>query len=752
MLVGLFAVPGADASGAFSLPAAPPADGTADSTIGVVTSGTSTDGTVAIPGVSSYRVQRFDADALRGQATRSMHASLSLAGTVMALNLEPYDLAGPDFRVTDESGQSVPVDLSSLSSYGGTLEGVAGSSLSLTFSGDWFSLWIDVDGKATIVEPLRQWDPDVGRDAYAVYTSDNARLTLGLADDEVPIPDGATVATVTDGDAVATTGYNVTADDFPSVSTTPESASAGQELALRVGANANLSGESAPLQSSTDSGVSDKGNRTRGAAEDAYFRLLRLVVTVDPQYQNAFSDWAGSVWSTVGGLNSILEPQASVHVQLQQVNVWSGSPYEFDVFRLLTDYRNYMQGVGTVRDYGILFSGKQLGGGIAYLRGLGTSWAYAVTQHVAEGSFDGSQFQRTLGVTHESGHGLNGVHEQAWCDWLNKCTIMKGPDWNGNDYFSYFSDGQDNGVKGNRQRIIRWSWANLHRVLIVADGLPDTNTADGLRLVSFTIEADDVLAVNAYVTVSYQINNVDGFMKTFPTYGFFVGARDASGANRDFGLNGGTTLCGYCGIAVVASRSLISGGTWEFWPAYYYDPPGTPGPRWGTYRWHYQTRNAYYVLGHTAVPAFSCTFDNTYNVPCDGFIDVTGPRVMNGLLFHFYLLAFRSAPRVNDYVYVISTFFWTGTDAPSLNYFFVVGRSPAWANKDFGYTGSWQPAPRPTWDTDGTTGNNPAGGAMIDQLSRVLDSSGTWWFWPSYRRDASYFDFAGSAISISVSA
>jgi len=674
---------------------------------------------VSIPGVSSYRVLHFDAAKVLDEATSMHQFSVDLGRKTVTIAIKPTILINPRARFYDASGQISSLDLSTIRTFEGRIIGTPDSSVAVTFSAGWFSMMVRSGTDVTEVEPLKQWDRNSDSQTYVVYDSSNVQLTGNLSNDTVFPP---------------TSTYSETASLTVS-SNTPSTSQTTGRFASQTGLVPGDFTQQLSMQGSSASGQSS--NKSSGTPKDSVYKLAYLEITVDPQYQSAYSDWVGAVLTTVNDVNSILKSQASVDLQMLELRVWSGDSSVTDGWQLLNDYRAWITANANGFDIAHLFSGKTLDNGllgISFIRGVGSSYAEALTEQVAGNGMDGSEFQRMILVAHEMGHNFNGVHEQATqvnSKWTIMCCSAAQGGFQGSNYNTFYSDGSTDHTLNNKQRITRWAWAVLPHVIVVADGLPDTS-GDGVQLASFDVVAPDPLTVLAVVTSQFTYINTNNFDMTFSSPGVFTGCRDASSINKDFGYSGTITLKAHYQLVYTGSRQLDSSGTWQFWPAYYYNS------HWGPYQWHMQTRTAYYVVGQTATPTL--TYDGTLPK-----VDVNGPRAGSGLAFYFYLLSLQSKPTKGSTIYAYSTMFWTDTTSPSINYYFVAGRDANFNNKDFGWTGSFYPSPRAHTefnDVDSHGNPQPGGGATIYYGSRTLDSTGSWHFWTVYYYNYLFNNFA----------
>jgi len=137
----------------------------------------------------------------------------------------------------------------------------------------------------------------------------------------------------------------------------------------------------------------------------------------------------------VGAVSLIYERDVQTHLNISYMRVWDtpDDPYdEGDLSGQLSQFRSYWNTyMGHVdRDVAHLFTSRNIGGGIAYLRNLGTSSAYAVigamdgTMRIPfeEGpnTWDGSTF------AHELGHNFASSHTHCYNPPIDSCYNGEG--------------------------------------------------------------------------------------------------------------------------------------------------------------------------------------------------------------------------------------------------------------------------------------------------------------------------------------
>lgn len=104
---------------------------------------------------------------------------------------------------------------------------------------------------------------------------------------------------------------------------------------------------------------------------------------------------------------------------------------------------------------------------------------------------------------------------------------------------------------------------------------------DGLKIYQFTIKGNQ-FAVGSQITVSFKIKNISNKDIKFGKYGAFVGCRDPSGKNKDFGHSfRNFVLKKGKSITITGTIKIDKAGVWSFWPAFYIEKKG-----WSFYKWH----------------------------------------------------------------------------------------------------------------------------------------------------------------------
>ena len=131
---------------------------------------------------------------------------------------------------------------------------------------------------------------------------------------------------------------------------------------------------------------------------------------------------------------------------------------------------------------------------------------------------------------------------------------------------------------------------------------------DGLKIYQFTIKGNQ-FAVGSQITVSFKIKNISKKDIKLGKYGAFIGCRDPSGKNKDFGHSfRNFVLKKGKSITVTGTIKIDRAGEWSFWPAFYTEKEG-----WSSYKWHEVKLKA------QRVNIYKPSYNN-----CDGWTTVKG--------------------------------------------------------------------------------------------------------------------------------
>ncbi len=162
-------------------------------------------------------------------------------------------------------------------------------------------------------------------------------------------------------------------------------------------------------------------------------KCVKVYIEADYQLYLNQGSLVNNVLNYVTGLFNVtttLYRNESISTALSDVKVWTvGDPYRFasDMRGALTSFGNAMSG-GFNGNLAHLFSGRSLGGGIAYLDALCKTSLYKVAVSAALDSYTPSfptYSWSTMVVTHEMGHGL-GSHHTHDCVWNGTNTAIDG--------------------------------------------------------------------------------------------------------------------------------------------------------------------------------------------------------------------------------------------------------------------------------------------------------------------------------------
>jgi hypothetical protein len=445
---------------------------------------------------------------------------------------------------------------------------------------------------------------------------------------------------------------------------------------------------------------SDSQNNTCGQGGDPEYRLARIIIASDVEYRNRYpSDWASRMTATLNDICGRYETQVSVTYQLS-INPWaipSGQCTLTEAYALLSQFRTYMvtdAGVsGVARDVSHLFTGKDLDGstgGVGWEVGVGSvKWglidlAYSLSEQWHD------SFQNMWFLGHELGHNFNGDH--AYWGWIDGCRSFMCP--------TYSTPATGQFTTNNANRIRSWGQQALDLQKSINPG-PSSISPLNLQSSNIAQQGQFIYFVGTQMTVTYDIKNLRTQGITLDL--LFVGARDASDTNRDFGHLSNVYIGAGATYKFTSSYTPQSGGVWTLWPAYRENGVYSP------YQWLTIVPTVYYDKAHWV------GLDNTQSTDN---VD---------LFYRFYVLTTVSTPVSGSTVTVFVSMFngQSGTGTTTFTYFFVGCRSGSGASADFGYSGQQTVTQR--------AGSAVTGGGYLVFSSRVLDSTGTWQFWPAYR-------------------
>lgn len=564
---------------------------------------------------------------------------------------------------------------------------------------DWIHMSFSIEGIDYFVDPI---DGTGESGYYAVYSASGVDVeNLDLSNDLAPIPSDAMTDSPEEGDiyeSMSSSLSNSTCEDDSAVESL-------YDVTMDYGA-------------AVASAQEPRNNKTCELGGDPEYRLARIILACDDDYRDRYpADWSSRMVTRLNDVCGRYESQVSITFRLaiNPHDVPDDQCTSTDSSTLLGQFRTYMRTdpdvSGVTRDLSHLFTGKDLDGstiGVAWEPGVGRGkWfagsdlAYSLSEQWH------SSFKNTWIMGHEMGHNFNGDH--YYWEWVDLCQSWMCPTY-GWPMTAQFSS-------PNADRVRSWAQQALDLQISTNPG-PSSVSADNLQSSNLELRGQFVYLANTGVTVSYDIKNVGAIGLNLQL--LFVGARDASGANKDFGHLANVWIGSGQTLHFEASYTPQSGGVWTFWPAYKIDN------HYGPYMWITVTPTVFYDKGHWI-----------------GRDSTTSSHDVD-LFYRFYLLTTVPAPNVGSTVIVYVSMFngKTGTAENTFNYFFVGCRNPSGSNKDFGSSGTQ------TLTQIGASGCTGEG--YLVYASRTLDAAGTWTFWPAYNYGGAYGPYMWNALTLVV--
>jgi hypothetical protein len=128
----------------------------------------------------------------------------------------------------------------------------------------------------------------------------------------------------------------------------------------------------------------------------------------------------------------------------------------------------------------------------------------------------------------------------------------------------------------------QWQQSTIPVVSTTLQTYTGPDTSNGIQMSNFKIygPSDPDIGDSIIVTFTYYAS---GSEKDFTPYGVFVGCRDPSSNNEDFG-HIQMKMSQYQTMVFNAWIIVDQSGTWQFWPCYYLSGTG-----FGPYQWQYKT-------------------------------------------------------------------------------------------------------------------------------------------------------------------
>jgi hypothetical protein len=435
------------------------------------------------------------------------------------------------------------------------------------------------------------------------------------------------------------------------------------------------------------------------------YSLARIILACDSNYYNLYpSTWSDRMASTLWYVNGLYQSQAQISFRLVAVvSIPSAYCTATDATTLTNQFQSYIYNVaGHTSDHDVahLFSGKNFDGDVyghaAYIPGADrTKWnpSQYGAGSVSEQTHD--DFTNEYAFGHEVGHTFNGDHDFAGT--INGKYSWMYPSYSAGNMVMQFTP-------ANAQRISTWARQAMDIQQIINPG-PSSTSSDNLQVSAMAELGDWVYQVGRAATVTYSIKNTGSSSITISN--LFVGARDASGNNRDFGYQYNVVIGSQQTYLYTSTYTPQSSGQWTLWPAYYVNG------HYGPYQWLTVQPTMYYNL------------TSTY---WSGHDTQTWAGQTVSLFYRMGMFSNVPTPTVGSTVWMYFTLYngATGTGSNTFNSIYVSCLNPSGGNADFGYMNSQ------TLQKVGNQAGELVGGGCTVFASRTLSSSGTWLFWPCY--------------------
>jgi len=572
------------------------------------------------------------------------------------------------------------------------------SELVATASDDFVYLSFLMNSKTIIIEPISGWcnlGDDSGECYYLTYSSDDVIhfQTIDFMNDTLPVFESEAGNDLSILDGVM--------DDNLSV----EGLSIENEMILgedEIAYTSSLESQ----QIKKDTGLKEaKENKSSCKGSDPEYRIARIVLAAEYDTYRFHPDWATTAINSLNTISAEYESQVGVTFKIVQFHqIPSEHPLGFWHIYMLENFEEYMES-HTIepRDIAHLCTWQDIGYrighiwhfetlGIANEGGVGSDRAREDNDNKAYSISEQwhSAYKNAWVMGHEIGHTLNGDHEFATSSkWMYSSYSGQPMD---------FSTNNVNRLKAYANEVLDWSKS-------INPG-PSFIAPNKLQASNVVLEANTFYhKVSTSMTVYFSLTNTG--TSTVSLQYVFVGARDASDNNRDFGYEYNIVIApGATYYYTAHSFTPTSGGTWTFWPAY-----KIYGGYWGPYKWITVEPTMYYVIAYQTGPSAPAN----YYYP--------------GVVFYkFYIFSTTSTLTVGSTVTAYFTLFngLSGTSTNTFNSIFVgCRRNGAW--RDFG----WQGSQTLTQIADSTLVNLGGGHTLF--ASRTIDGSGSWLFWPTYQ-------------------
>lgn len=628
----------------------------------------------------------LDEQTISEGVSKGQPISVSIGDETISFILMPHPVSAPDVIVIEADGSinlSASNDMANTMTYSGVSQTTGLSEISATMSKDYLFISFALNGTQYSIESREKTNASF---FCGLYSSDDFkdRKPVDMSNDVMEVPKTDKLKNV----------FETSDNSSDSTAVEPQTS-----IQSDVGSEKEKSTPTLLRSNKHES----KTNVSSCAGDDPEVRVCRIILASDSNLRSSLGSpaWRSHVLSHLNAISTNYESQVAITFEVvAYVDVPTSAipESETSATAILSAFMSYMSSISTVRDVSHLCSGKDFYGttlGMAYEQGVGTErWnggsnsAYSISmQYVPSDSY-----QESWVMGHELGHNLNGDH--AWSDayhWMSS---------------TYMGSGSSlmNFERNSRLRIAHWGVQTLDISRVYNYG-PSSVSSQNLQASLFWME--DLNGGMFYhppgtsVKAVYSLKNV-GTSSITLNY-IFVAARDASGANHDFGYVYNVVIAPGSTYAYDTTVNFGSGGTWTLWPAYYYNG------NWGPFQWITIQPSMYYLKG-------SNTFSelNAQNNVCYFYRDcllsnVQTPVVGSTVWFYFTLYNGNSGTSTNNY-----------------DFFFVLCRCGG-SSQDFGVTGSL------TLPQSSIAQSLPPGGGYMVFASKTLIASGTWNFWPCYK-------------------
>jgi len=686
-----------------------------------------------INGVAIDQVVRINVADVLSKVSNSERITMHIGGEDISFILEERNIYAADMKINGKTrvdDRSVFLSLDRTDFFIGTCLDTA-NFVSATITADALHMSIELmDGRTFNIDPV---DSGGISGKYAIYSvsginnnhniiiEDDIKLPIDNLDEEDmknALSSNVSEAIMNDGSP----SIESVIDDVESIAVQNAEYSKVDDEIASITVDGNITSSSNTI--SNVQTLSVVKTASIYANEKAYI-TARATLICDYQYVQTYSsDWSSRMATTFWDVCARYEAQVGItFVIAQQISLGSSVCNSYDTTTLLDQFKTYIKANVAYgdRDFAHLWSGKDLNNdnmAKSYLQGarldrfLGSSYdgyGCAVSEQ-----WHNSDWNSWL-LGHEIGHLFGGdtAYAKDWASMPNDCDSWL---WNTYGWFpsKTFTD-------ENKQRIRSWAEQALdyHQLINVGPVTASGVTAQVSNLAITGSNGGYVFQVGQTTTVSYSIKNTGTSTLTFDY--LFVGARDAAGANKDFGYTSTVTLAAGQTRNFEGTFTPTTSGEWTLWPAWH------RSGAWGPYQFMCIHPNLYYTLvswqGHDHVYVGGLNADLFYR-------------------WNLYSATPSTSLKAGSTVLADCTIFCcdAGTSKTTINNLFFGCRNPFGANVDFGHQGQ-------TGLTQKASGY--CGGGQRIQAETTLGFLGTWQFWPAYQMGSTYGPYQWHMHSIS---